>query len=58
MKNLARFREFIHDLTCLIDRTGDDEARTLDVGGELLAGPVRYADWVPDEFAQVWHARC
>jgi hypothetical protein len=58
MKNLARFREFIHELTYLIDRTGDDEARILNVGGELLAGPVRWGDWLRDEFAQVWHACC
>lgn len=57
MRNPIRFREFVQNFTCLIERAGDDEARILNIGGELLAGLVRRDDWLPDEFGRSHHER-
>ena len=51
MKNIARFRSFIRDMTRLVERHGADEARMLDEGERLLRQLVAHDDWLPDEFA-------
>lgn len=51
MKNLARLRSFIQDLTRLVERHPDDEQRMLDEGEKLLRGLIAQDDWLPDEFA-------
>lgn len=49
--NLARLRQFIHDLSRLVEHT-PDEAAVLAAGRPLLAELVRHDDWLPDAFAQ------
>ena len=51
MKNLARLRSFIQDMTRAIDRHGEDEPRMLDEGEKLLRGLIANDDWLPEEFA-------
>jgi len=51
MKNLARLRSFIQDMTRLAERHGADEQRMLDEGDKLLRGLIAQDDWLPDEFA-------
>jgi predicted metal-dependent enzyme (double-stranded beta helix superfamily) len=51
MKNLARLRSFIQDLTRAIERHGEDEPRILDEGEKLLRGLIANDDWLPEEFA-------
>ena len=51
MKNIARFRSFIRDMTRLVERHGADEARMLDEGERLLRQLVAHDDWLLDEFA-------
>lgn len=51
MKNLARLRSFIQDLTRLVERHADDEQRMLDEGEKLLRGLITQDDWLPEEFA-------
>ena len=51
MKNIARFRSFIRDMTQLVERHGADEARMLDEGERLLRQLVAHDDWLPEEFA-------
>ncbi|HSO06661.1 MAG TPA: cysteine dioxygenase [Pelomicrobium sp.] len=51
MKNAARFRSFIRDMTTLVESAGDDEERILAEGKTLLADLVGHDDWLPDEFA-------
>ena len=51
MKNLARLRSFIQDMTRLVERHADDEQRMLDEGEKLLRGLIAQDDWLPDEFA-------
>jgi len=52
MKNLARLRSFIRDMTRLAERHGEDELRMLDEGEKLLRGLIAQDDWLPDEFAR------
>jgi predicted metal-dependent enzyme (double-stranded beta helix superfamily) len=49
--NLARLRQFIHELSRLVEHT-PDEAPLLAAGRTLLADLVRHDDWLPDAFAQ------
>ena len=51
MKNLARLRSFIQDMTRLAERHADDEQRMLDEGEKLLRGLIAQDDWLPEEFA-------
>jgi 3-mercaptopropionate dioxygenase len=51
MRNLARLRGFIRDMTRLADRHGEDEQRMLDEGEKLLRGLIAQDDWLPDELA-------
>jgi predicted metal-dependent enzyme (double-stranded beta helix superfamily) len=52
MKNLARFRCFIQDLTRLAERHGADEPRMLDEGERLLRALIAHDDWLPEDFAR------
>jgi predicted metal-dependent enzyme (double-stranded beta helix superfamily) len=52
MKNLARLRSFIHDMTRLAERHGEHEPRMLDEAEKLLRGLIAQDDWLPDEFAR------
>src|SRR5512134_3499041 len=51
MKNIARFRCFIQDMTQLVERHGADEPRMLQEGERLLRDLVTHDDWLPAEFA-------
>jgi len=51
MKNTARFRSFIQEMTQLVQRHGADEARMLETGEQLLRELVTHDDWLPEEFA-------
>lgn len=48
--NLPRLRDFVVNLAELLDAT-DDEARILEVGGDLLKDLVSHDDWLPDDYA-------
>jgi predicted metal-dependent enzyme (double-stranded beta helix superfamily) len=50
MRNLARFRSFVQDMTRLVESRAP-EARLLDDGSALLGALVSADDWLPDEFA-------
>jgi predicted metal-dependent enzyme (double-stranded beta helix superfamily) len=52
MSNLARLRSFIHDMTRLADRHGEDEQRMLDEGEKLLRALIAQDDWLPEEFSR------
>lgn len=52
MKNAARFRSFLQDMTRLVTQAGDDEALILDEGSRLLAGLISRDDWLPERFAE------
>jgi len=49
--NLSRLRAFVRDLADLLDQT-NDEARILEIGGDLLRDLVVHDDWLPPAFAQ------
>jgi len=51
MRNAARFRHFIQDMTRLVERHGADEPRMLDEGEKLLRALISHDDWLPEEFA-------
>ena len=51
MPNIARLRNFVVDLTRLVERHGADEPRLLDEGEKLLRALVMHDDWLPEEFA-------
>jgi 3-mercaptopropionate dioxygenase len=50
MRNLARLRTFVGQLTTLVDAT-DDEPTLLERGSVLLADLVAGDDWLPEEYA-------
>lgn len=52
MKNLARLRGFVREMTGLVAAHGADEPRMLDHGEKLLRDLVNHDDWLPDAFAQ------
>ncbi|MFZ5558184.1 MAG: cysteine dioxygenase [Pseudomonadota bacterium] len=51
MSSAARFRDFIRDMTVLVESAGGDEARILAEGKRLLGDLIRHDDWLPEEFA-------
>ena len=51
MRNIARLRTFVQDMTRLVERHGADEARMLDEGEKLLHGLVTHDDWLPESYA-------
>jgi predicted metal-dependent enzyme (double-stranded beta helix superfamily) len=51
MGNIARLRNFVLDMTRLVERHGADEPRLLDEGEKLLRDLVSHDDWLPEEFA-------
>lgn len=52
MKNIARLRGFVQELTRLVELHGVNEARMLDEGERCLRALVTHDDWLPDEFAR------
>lgn len=52
MKDPARLRRFVRDMTGLVAAHGADEPRMLDHGEGLLRELVSHDDWLPDAFAQ------
>jgi predicted metal-dependent enzyme (double-stranded beta helix superfamily) len=52
VRNLARLRSFVQDMTGLVEAHGADEPKLLDQGETLLHELVSHDDWLPDEFAQ------
>jgi 3-mercaptopropionate dioxygenase len=51
MPGIARLRNFVQDMTRLVERHGADERRMLDEGEKLLRALVSRDDWLPEEFA-------
>jgi predicted metal-dependent enzyme (double-stranded beta helix superfamily) len=51
MKNFARFRSFVQQLTRLIEKQGGDEGAMLADGESLLRELVAHDDWLPDALA-------
>ena len=51
MANIARLRNFVLQMTRLVEDHGADEARLLDEAGTLLRDLVVHDDWLPEEFA-------
>jgi 3-mercaptopropionate dioxygenase len=52
MPRIERFREFVQEMTRLIERAHTDERSILATGRQVLGGLVRYDDWLPDAFAR------
>jgi 3-mercaptopropionate dioxygenase len=52
MKNIARLRDFVQEMTQLVERHGADEPRMLDEGERCLRALISRDDWLPEEFAQ------
>jgi predicted metal-dependent enzyme (double-stranded beta helix superfamily) len=48
---MNRFRDFVQDMTRLVEKHGRDEAAMLTGGEDLLKNLVRHDDWLPKEFA-------
>ena len=51
MGSIARLRNFVLDMTRVMERHGADEPRLLDEGDKLLCNLVAHDDWLPEEFA-------
>jgi predicted metal-dependent enzyme (double-stranded beta helix superfamily) len=51
MPNIARLRNFVVDMTRLVERHGANEPRLLEEGEKLLRALVTQDDWLPEEFA-------
>lgn len=49
---IDRLREFVANMTRLVEPAGEDEPRLLADGGELLGALVARDDWLPASFAQ------
>lgn len=52
MKSVKRFREFVQNLSRLVDETGNDEHRIFVDGKALLTELITHDDWLPGEFAK------
>ena len=52
MKNIARLRGFVQEMTRLVERHGADEPRVLEAGERCLRALITHDDWLPDAFAQ------
>ncbi len=48
---IARLRDFVQDMTRLIERHGSEEPRMLEDGARLLGALVQHDDWLPEAFA-------
>jgi predicted metal-dependent enzyme (double-stranded beta helix superfamily) len=51
-RNFARFRQFVVAMNELVEVAGDNEARMLNEGGQLLRDLVSHDDWLPEACAQ------
>ncbi len=51
MTNIARFRNWVQDMTRLVDARGGDERAMHEEGSKLLSALVSADDWLPDAFA-------
>ena len=51
MSNLSRLRDYIVDMTQLVNVAGSDEERLFREGEPLLAQLVSQDDWLPEAFA-------
>ena len=51
VKNVARLRSYIQDMTRLVAAHGRDEAKMLADGETLLKGLIATDDWLPEEFS-------
>lgn len=52
MTNIGRLRDFVQQMTTLVDRHGSDEPTMLDEGARLLGALLAHDDWLPAEFAR------
>ena len=51
MSGVEPLRDFIREMTMLVDRAGLDETAIFDAGMPLLAHLVSKDDWLPEAFA-------
>lgn len=49
---MNRFRDFVQDMTRLVERRGGDERAMLEEGEAQLARLIAQDDWLPQEFAK------
>ena len=49
MKNIARLRSFVQEMTRLVEQLGGDEPHMLDEGERCLHELITHDDWLPDE---------
>jgi len=49
--NISRLRDFVQDMTRLVERYGADEPAMLDAGEKLLKDLIAHDDWLPEEYA-------
>ena len=52
MSDIARLRDFVQEITRLVESAGGDESRILKEGRVLLGDLVGHDDWLPDDFAK------
>lgn len=52
MKNVARLRSFVQDMTRLVELHGANEPRMLEEGERCLHALITHDDWLPDAFAR------
>lgn len=50
-RNIGRLRQYVQDMTRLVERHGTDEPRMLDEGERLLRELIRHDDWLPEACA-------
>jgi predicted metal-dependent enzyme (double-stranded beta helix superfamily) len=48
----GRLRDFVHDFTAFVERSGGDEERVFKEGRALLADLIAHDDWLPEAFAR------
>ena len=50
--DISRLRDFVQQMTYLVEAAGDDEKRLLSEGEKLLRDLVAHDDWLPETFAE------
>jgi len=52
MSGCERFRNYVREMTLLVERAGYDEERIFKEGEPLLADLIAHDDWLPEAFAK------
>ena len=52
MSGSERFRDFVREMTLLVERAGYDEETIFEEGEPLLANLIAEDDWLPDAYAE------